>query len=575
MSDNKIDNVTTIIKKLNKPKIVKIRVIDNPNNNPIITSINEPIIESNIKSDSNKSEIDIVIKKIKTTNNLCKICNKTPSYGYIGTKATHCSLCKLDSMINLKHKKCEVCKTKIASCGLPGTRATHCGKCKLESMINTICRKCEECRISTPSFGFIGDKKTHCGKCKLEFMIDLKNPICTVCEKTHASYGYDLNEKATHCSKCKLEFMINISNSKCSVCNDKYSEYGIKGTFATHCFKCKLDSMIRLKYKTCQVCNNVLACFGYIGKKPTHCSPCKLENMINIRETKCCVCKKKQVGFGYIGGKLTHCGGCKLESMVDLKNRMCEGCNNIQPSFGYIGGKPTHCTACKLEFMEFLTHPRCINCNVNMPSYGYKNDTKATFCKKCHLEGMINLLRPMCKICENWIDPHYAIKKLDDYCSRCFQQKFPLDPRTQNLYSKTKEIIVRDFINIHYDGFQHDKPLEYAIDCDCNHNRRVDHRKLFKNTMLCIETDENQHKFYNREDEMNRYHDLFMAFSCKFIFIRFNPDKYKNSHGNIRNPDMANRLDELKTMIDNQIERIECEVNTEPLEVHYLFFDEN
>jgi hypothetical protein len=36
---------------------------------------------------------------------------------------------------------------------------------------------------------------------------------------------------------------------------------------------------------------------------------------------------------------------------------------------------------------------------------------------------------------------------------------------------------------------------------------------------LCIETDENQHKTYSKEDEEARYHDLFMAFGGKFILI--------------------------------------------------------
>ena len=44
--------------------------------------------------------------------------------------------------------------------------------------------------------------------------------------------------------------------------------------------------------------------------------------------------------------------------------------------------------------------------------------------------------------------------------------------------------------------------------------------------MLCIEVDENQHKYYIKEKEIERYNDLFMDFSGKYIFIRYNPDKY-------------------------------------------------
>jgi len=51
------------------------------------------------------------------------------------------------------------------------------------------------------------------------------------------------------------------------------------------------------------------------------------------------------------------------------------------------------------------------------------------------------------------------------------------------------------------------------------------------NTLLCIETDENQHMSYDPQDEINRYNDLMMVHSGKWIFIRFNPDKYTDKSG--------------------------------------------
>jgi len=54
----------------------------------------------------------------------------------------------------------------------------------------------------------------------------------------------------------------------------------------------------------------------------------------------------------------------------------------------------------------------------------------------------------------------------------------------------------------------------------CPSKRRIDLRKLFGNTSLCIEFDEDQHKRYDKVDEMSRYNELFMDFSGKYIFIR-------------------------------------------------------
>ena len=160
-----------------------------------------------------------------------------------------------------------------------------------------------------------------------------------------------------------------------------------------------------------------------------------------------------------------------------------------------------------------------------------------------------------------------------NYCATCFQHLFPTDPLTFQIRSKTKEIAVRDFINAHFDGFVHDKPL-YTNHCDCSVRRRIDHRKLIGNTLLVVETDENQHKSYNAMDEQVRYDDLYMAFSGKWVYVRFNPDKYRDAKGKSKNPTIATRLDALHKQLTTQIARIEKGENVDPLERLYMFYDE-
>jgi hypothetical protein len=94
--------------------------------------------------------------------------------------------------------------------------------------------------------------------------------------------------------------------------------------------------------------------------------------------------------------------------------------------------------------------------------------------------------------------------------------------------------------------------------------RRIDHRKLIGSTLLCIETDEFAHRGYDPLDEEIRYHDLYMVHSGKWIFIRFNPDG--------KGVDIEDKLDRLIEEIQNQIERIEMEENTELLEIVKLFY---
>ena len=147
---------------------------------------------------------------------------------------------------------------------------------------------------------------------------------------------------------------------------------------------------------------------------------------------------------------------------------------------------------------------------------------------------------------------------------------------------------MRDFINKNFEGFTHDKPIVWG-GCDCNMRRRVDHRKLINSTMLAIETDEGQHKTYDKKQEENRYNDLFTgAYSGHWIFIRFNPDGYEDSKGKERggmfNSDgkknqyeVNRRLKVLKEAIEKQIRRIENDENIRNkdllLEIHKLFYD--
>ena len=98
---------------------------------------------------------------------------------------------------------------------------------------------------------------------------------------------------------------------------------------------------------------------------------------------------------------------------------------------------------------------------------------------------------------------------------------------------------------------------------------------LVGNTMLCIEVDENQHKYYIKQDESDRYNDLFMGYSGKYIFIRYNPDKFIDKYGKARNPMFETRMDVLENCITKHISRIHNCLNGELVEIYHLFYDEN
>lgn len=243
---------------------------------------------------------------------------------------------------------------------------------------------------------------------------------------------------------------------------------------------------------------------------------------------------QKFANYGLKGGKKKHCYIHKPKEAIYIKKKQCFNGLCIRTA-RYGINKPTHCKIHASIDAQFFPRRRrlCLSCNLTQSS-----------------------------------------KKYDYYCTSCFAFNFPEDSRVHNIRRKSKELRVRDFLNQHYPGFINDKSINFG-DCDCNHRRRVDFRKLINNTMLAIEVDENQHKRYHTKDEHDRYNDLFMAYSGKWIFIRFNPDKFRDCAGILTDPTQSQRLKCLQIEIDHQIERILKNHNENMLEIIHLFYDHN
>jgi hypothetical protein len=226
-------------------------------------------------------------------------------------------------------------------------------------------------------------------------------------------------------------------------------------------------------------------------------------------------------------------------------------------------------------------------CGKSQPWFGFDGDKEAKYCSKCKKDGMIDIisLKTLHGRCKGTFELQaLGLKcpfnqrgkpKYDYYCTICFQQNFPGDPRTKCIKKKTKELIVKEFLIEQFTEtpFIHDKAL-WTGQADCTCRRRIDFRALYGNTLLCIEVDEEQHKYKNKEDDAIRYDDLFMLHGGKFIFIRFNPDSYIDKHGQRQTTSIESRLFKLYASINKQIERIKEEKNSELVEVEYLYFDE-
>jgi hypothetical protein len=154
-------------------------------------------------------------------------------------------------------------------------------------------------------------------------------------------------------------------------------------------------------------------------------------------------------------------------------------------------------------------------------------------------------------------------------CFRCFCEQFPTHEKVKT--RARVELQVREFLNSHFADFVHDQPIHTAH-CVCSHRRRVDHRRLVGNTLLCIETDENFHKYYAKDDEDARYHDVMMAWVGKLCFVRFNPHKFNLDDRKDPGPALEERLQRLRAEVTRHIGRLERGENMAYLEVHHLYY---
>jgi hypothetical protein len=398
----------------------------------------------------------------------------------------------------------------------------------------------ENCR-GQASYGEYYGKPIRCKNHKEEYKL-----VSRLCQesncKTLSTYNYEGETKARFCSSHKEIGMIDVISKKC-------------------------------EHDGCQKHPK----FNYIGEsRPRFCSSHKEIGMIDIISKKCehdgC---KKTPSYNYSSETTVRFCGChKFENMVDVKNKRCEhsGCQK-QPTYNYEGeSNPRFCGCHKFENMIDVKNKKCERDGCQkQPNYNYEGESIPRFCNSHKEFGMIDIKNKRCK--SNLCLGTFANVKYKGYCASCYQRLFPNDPLTYQIRSKTKEIAVRDYINSNFDDFHHDRPL-WTGNCDCTHRRRIDHRKLIGNTLLCIETDENQHGSYDKTDEEIRYDDLMMLHGGKFVYIRFNPDKYKDKNGKSINPMLYTRLPVLHKEIEKQINRIENEENTELLEIIKLYYNE-
>jgi len=305
--------------------------------------------------------------------------------------------------------------------------------------------------------------------------------------------------------------------------------------------------------------------------------------MINIISKKCIKCNIKYPSYNYINKKtLLYCGDCKLDGMINIKDYKCVNCNIKVPSFNYENEKKAiYCRDCKLTDMININSKKCICCNIKQSNFNYINEKTTKYCGDCKLTDMIDIKHKKCKTIHCDI---IITKKYKGYCLRCFIHTFP-DSKIIRDYG-TREAKVTEFIKKEFNALN----ITYnkTIEGGCS-----DHRPdIFIDCLthsLIIEVDEHQHKrgdSYSTRCEIRRVNSLFTSLADRpIIFIRFNPDSYKNKKGKLikscfecteerglpkANKTLEARLNKLKEEIEKNIKKIP-NIN---ITIIKLFYDE-
>lgn len=474
----------------------------------------------------------------------------------------------------------------------------YCNSCKTSDML-PIC-KIKGCN----SVAVYGDEGKPPSKC-FSHNLGKNEELCKTCYKV-GKYFNSIGEK--YCDDCKG------GKGFCTICKTKGGFYINGNKYYKDCQE---------RYEAEQYCSD---CFHKIESLNTiydsnfytrwsvrYCNTVLSTNKFCFMHA--CRCGNEQATYGKSIHLtiLTGCSNCKEPNMIKFIHNKCveDNCYEV-PLYGDILDKTlalyrrvTHCVAHKKDTMYDLTRRGCkMDLCENGARWGYprslidrkleysptnlRSDDIHLFCQNHAREDMVNI-RSYNEMCPGPNDitkrgpngkcpflkggnPKY-MDGYTKYCGECFIMSFPKDPLIFTIKTKNHEMRIIKLITEYFAeyNFIHDKPL-WTGGCDCTHRRRIDLRTLIGNTILAIEVDEQQHKQYDESSEQLRYDDLYMIFSGKWVFIRFNPDSYKNKDGKIVKPEKE-RLQVLKDVIHENINRIKSEENTELVEIHKLFFD--
>jgi hypothetical protein len=368
---------------------------------------------------------------------------------------------------------------------------------------------------------------------------------------------------------------------QCKACNG--AVLCIHGTYKYSCKKCGGKGICvhdRIK-QNCVECHGVSICPH--NKRRSRCIPCKGGSICIHQKIKsrCSDCQGNDVCDH--GKRKEYCVDCQGSSICphQLRKSRCVECGGNELCIH--GNYKSICVAChgknvcehnKLQYQCIECDGRlvcehgkrksiCSQCDGSYmcPHEKQKNQcitcTPSSGCQHCHMISVVG-------------------SKWNPYCFRCYCVLNP-DAVIPRKY-KLKEHHVVDFLKSQFQDtltMRFDKMVEGG----CS-RKRPDVFIDFGCHCLIIEVDEHQHASYSCEEKrmVDLYEDVGFR---KIVFLRFNPDRYKDGKTVYPSPFRYTRAGilhleetEFRRRMDHVLERIR-EHRSEPSEqitVEYLFY---
>ena len=312
-------------------------------------------------------------------------------------------------------------------------------------------------------------------------------------------------------NKDKSDFYVNRNQCKICISLKKICIHNKRKSRCNVCGGSEICEHRKIKSR-CNVCGGTEICEH--SKVKSQCKDCMGSEICehNRRKSRCKNCR---------GGSIcehnkerSYCKDCK-GSQICEHNRIRSYCKECKGS-----------QICEHNSIKY-------NCKLCRGGSICEHDKYKTQCKYCKGSSICEHYKRKqhCIICNPKIScidckSVYSDKRsfCHPYCQACFCNKFP-DHEKSTLY-KIKERYLRDELRLKFPDNKIDMIFDKIVDGGCS-RRRPDILIDLLTYSMVIECDEHQHKGYSCENK--RIMELFQDLGDRpVIFIRFNPDSYKN-----------------------------------------------